>query len=219
MAELDGTSFGCCGTCGSRNCGSCHDPGPPTILHYSRSQVTNPPKTQTHTTLFTVWEGACWAEGHVGVCQGVSWMCGFCGDACATSLLSPPQLWAMAVAGSCPSGAQTVRDFSSAQSADACGGNRLVRSVPADWPFGPLAVPLSRPPDREPVPLGRRAEHAWIADSVQTGRRVPLPAVQPGSPRGRGAGWPAYARGGYRGATRSRSPFITGRGSRPFYPA
>ena len=105
----------------------------------------------------------------------------------------------------------------SAQSADACGGNRLVRSVPADWPARcPTPTPV---PNREPVPLGRRAEHAWIADSVQAGRRVPLPAVQPGSPRGRGAGWPAYARGGYRGATRSRSPFITGRGSRALYPA
>ena len=108
----------------------------------------------------------------------------------------------------------------SPQSADACGGNRLVRSVPADWPARcPTPTPV---PNREPMPLGRRAEHAWIR-RLGAGRTtracVPLPAVQPGSPRGRGAGWPAYARGGYRGVTRSRSPFITGRGSRSLYPA
>ena len=76
----------------------------------------------------------------------------------------------------------------SAQSADACGGNRLVRSVPADWPARcPTPTPV---PNREPMPLGRRAEHAWIADSVQAGRRVPLrcAAREPARPRCRLAG-------------------------------
>ena len=41
-------------------------------------------------------------------------------------------------------------------------GDRLVRSAAADWPARcPAATPV---PNREPVPLGRRAEHAWIAD-------------------------------------------------------
>jgi hypothetical protein len=74
----------------------------------------------------------------------------------------------MAVAGSCPSGAQIVRNFGllrAAQSDDVCVVNWLVRSLPADWP---ARCPASTPvPNREPVPLGRRAEHAWIADSVQ----------------------------------------------------
>ena len=55
-----------------------------------------------------------------------------------------------------------------AQSDDACGVNWLVRSLPADWP---ARCPASTPvPNREPVPLGRCAEHAWIADSVQAPR-------------------------------------------------
>ena len=74
----------------------------------------------------------------------------------------------MAVAGSCPIGAQIVRNFGllrAAQSDDVCVVNWLVRSLPADWP---ARCPASTPvPNREPVPLGRRAEHAWIADSVQ----------------------------------------------------
>ena len=69
----------------------------------------------------------------------------------------------MAVAGSCPSGAQIVRNFGllrAAQSDDVCVVNWLVRSLPADWP---ARCPAStHVPNREPVPLGRRAEHAWI---------------------------------------------------------
>ena len=89
----------------------------------------------------------------------------------------------MAVAGSCPSGAQIVRNFGllrAAQSDDVCVVNWLVRSLPADWP---ARCPASTPvPNREPVPLGRRAEHAWIADSVQAlHRRTAGSDVQPGS--------------------------------------
>ena len=48
---------------------------------------------------------------------------------------------------------------------DACGVNWLVRGLPADWP---ARCPAStHVPNREPVPLGRRAEHTWIADSLQ----------------------------------------------------
>ena len=89
----------------------------------------------------------------------------------------------MAVAGSCPIGAQIVRNFGllrAAQSDDVCVVNWLVRSLPADWP---ARCPASTPvPNREPVPLGRRAEHAWIADSVQAlHRRTAGSDVQPGS--------------------------------------
>ena len=80
---------------------------------------------------------------------------------------------AMAFAGSCPSGAQILLDVDllrAPQCRRQCGGNRLIRSAPANCAGrGHLLTPV---PHCERMPLGRRQKHAWIAGSVhQTGAR------------------------------------------------
>ena len=82
---------------------------------------------------------------------------------------------AMAFAGSCPSGAQAVREVDllrAAQSGAMCGDNQLVRTAAADW--------SARCPAATPVPN----HAAWQARRARVDRRL-------------GAGWTTRAIAGY----------------------
>ena len=73
---------------------------------------------------------------------------------------------AMAVAGSCPSGAQAVREVDllrAAQSGAMCGGDQLVRTAAADW--------SARCPAATPVPN----HAAWQARRSHVDRRLGAP--------------------------------------------